>query len=392
MKAPVSQSAALAQRREKSRRSITRRGAAVAGGAVALLIGGILVVDGWMMVLGICGLLILTAAFFLSRWNIKQLELQIHLPGKVHAGSDFEIELCLLNHRRLLDAFQIKIELYMPGETLIETTAPWTPSQTSSRLQQWLTLPSRGFSHQHPLCLSSDFPLGLFRPQKVTTLTHPVTVAPRQIVPMELNEDGSSHDADPQHGASTGHSSGEPRGVRPWQPGDPARRIHWPASARSLAHGHGLRVREYDPPGFHPDFCQLVFHSFATGGEMLREDRFERAISLLSGAVTELYSRGIPTQITADFLDWQQVSCRTRAQWIDFTTSLARVSRSGGIEAHDLQTVLQSVSKEHTLMIVSDMPPASWQHLLDNHPHTLIVDIRQVRYRIKTVHTPNNAA
>ncbi len=38
-------------------------------------------------------------------------------------------------------------------------------------------------------------------------------------------------------------------------------------------------------------------------------------------------------------------------------------------------------------MILSDMIPDSWQHLLCKHPQTLVIDIRQVFYQKRTMQT-----
>ncbi|MBK1831002.1 DUF58 domain-containing protein [Verrucomicrobiaceae bacterium R5-34] len=377
----------------KKRIPLSTRGAALAGGSAALLAGGMVMVDGFLMVLGFSGIVFLIVAWGLGKLSLRGLEVQLQMPVRVSAGIPCELELTLLNHRNLLDAFQTELMLFLPGSgggknrgSRVEAVAPWTASGSASRVSQQVTLRGRGFAELHPVIITCSFPLGLFRMSKRMEIRRELTITPRPIVPLELNSDGSMHDAVPRSGSSAGHAFGEPRGIRPWQAGDSARHIHWAASARALARGHSLRVREYDPPGFHPDHCHVVFHSFATGGEMLREDRFERALSLLAGTLTELQGNGIPCMLTADFNDWQPALCTTRAQLVECLCRLARIRRARGTEAHDLEQALRAVSPEHTLMIISDMSPESWQHLLSKHPHTLIVDIRQVKYRNRSLH------
>jgi len=377
----------------KKRIPLSTRGAALAGGSVALVAGGMVTVDGFLIVLGLCGIVLMMAAWILGKLSLKKLDVKLHMPARVSAGIPCELELTLHNRRSLLDAFNTEILLTLPGAgdrkkggTKVEALAAWTASGSASRVSQQVTLRGRGFSEFHPVRITCSFPLGLFHLSRHLEIQHELTITPRPIVPLELNSDGSMHDAVPRSGSSTGHAFGEPRGIRPWQAGDSARHIHWAASARALARGHTLRVREYDPPGFHPDHCHVVFHSFATGGEMLREDRFERALSLLAGTLTELQGNGIPCMMTADFNDWQPELCSSRAQLVECLCRLARVRRARGTESHDLEQTLRGVSSEHTLMIISDMAPESWQHLLSNHPHTLIVDIRQVKYRNRTLH------
>ncbi len=362
---------------------MSRHGAALAGGAFALLAAGLLLGDGWLMLLGLCGCVLLGLAWLLAWLSLRSMDVSLHLPKRVGAGKAFNFELTLHNHRSWLDAFHTEVVVLRPGKTSFSAMAAWTAAGAASRIVQSISLPGRGHVDLHPVKLSTNFPLGLFQVKRSLSIRHAITVTPRPIHPVELNSDGSLHDAQPRGGVTVGQSFGEPRGIRPWQAGDSARRIHWPASARAMARGHSLRVREYDPPGFHPDHCHLVFHSYASGGEMLREDRFERAISLLAGALISLRGNGIPCVFTADFNDWQDVSCASRSQLVECLSQLARVQRNRGTEAHDLEQVLRAVSPDHALMVISDMPPDSWRHLLGGHPHTLIIDIRQIRYRLR---------
>lgn len=369
----------------KSRIPLSRHGAAFTGGAVVMMGAGLLAGNGLLLLLGLCGLLLLVVAWGLAWMSLRSVEVKMHLPKRVRAGAAFDLELTFYNRRIWFDAFNIRVEVLLPGKVVFMALAGWTPAGSASRTVQSVILPGRVYAEEHGVRLSTTFPLGLFHLNRFLLIRHAVTVTPCLILPQELSRDGALHDSEPRGGVTVGQSFGEPRGIRPWQAGDSARRIHWPASARSLARGHELRVREYDPPGFHPDHCHLVFHSYASGGEMLREDRFERAISLLAGSISMMQSNGIPCILTADFNDWQEVYCGSRAQLVECLTQLARVRRCRGTEAHDLEETLRAISPDHAVVIISDMTPDSWSHLLSKHPHTLMIDIRQIRYRHKVL-------
>lgn len=370
----------------KKRLSITRRGAALSGGALAMVVSGLFTAEGLFLLLGFCGILLIALCYLLGKINLTYLVPRIHLPAHITASRTFELELTLQNKRFLLDAFNLKVDITLPHKTVFSAIAPWTAAGQSSRILLQGAIPSRGYADSHPVTISSLFPLGLFQLKRQITLHRDIVVTPLPIIPLELNSHGSLHDALPHSGLSTGSTFGEPRGIRPWQAGDSARHIHWAASARALACGHDLRVREYDPPGFHPDQCHIVFHSYASGREMLREDRFERALSLLAGTLSELQGKGIPCVLSADFFNWEPVSCQSRKQMIECLISLSKVRRASGTEAHDLEHTLRSMSPDQTLVIISDMTPDSWQHLLTYHPHTLAIDIRQVRYNHRILH------
>ncbi len=365
--------------------SITRRGAALLGGASALLAGGFLAGDGFFIIMGLCGIILAGAAWLLGKLTLRNLTADIHLPSHLSAGTPFELELTLHNHRKFIDAFNTSVSLHLPGNFLFHAISPWTAAGSAARIHRNITLAKRGFSDTHHATLSTTFPLGLFLAKRHIEIRREITITPRPIIPLELSRQGCLHDTLPRNGCRAGQTFGEPRGIRPWQAGDSARRIHWPASARSLARGHGLRVREYDPPGFFLDTCHIIFHSFATGGEMLREDRFERALSLLAGSITDLQRQGIPCTLTADFNNWTTVELTSRIQVVECLRSLAQTSRARGTESHDLEAALHAAPAHHTLMIISDMPPDSWQHLLIKHPRSLMIDIRQIRYHRKTL-------
>jgi len=360
---------------------LTRRGIVLVGISVMLVFGGFLLGDVWLVLLGLCGGVLVIAAFFLAWVNLRSMEVAAYCPRVVRAGGIFEFEVSLRNRRRWWDGFLIDVVVSLPGKEDLIFMAPWTAAESVSTLTQSVVLPVRALKKKHPVSLSSSFPLGLFRMSRELCLDLEITVTPRRIHPLELSRDGSLHDTQPRGGVTVGQSFGEPRGVRPWQAGDAARRIHWPASIRAMARGHDLRVREYDPPGFHPERSHLVFHSYASGGEMLLADRFERAISLLVGALVTLQANGITCQLTADFNDWVEVECSSRLQLAECLGHLAGVRRCSGTEAHDLENALSAVPSDEALMILSDMPPESWSHLLVDHPHTLVVDVRQIRYQ-----------
>jgi uncharacterized protein (DUF58 family) len=371
---------------KKRQLSITRKGAALSGGAVAMMMSGVFTSEGLFLVLGVCGVTLIVFCYLLGKINLTRLMPEFHMPANVAASRTFEIEISLCNKRSLLDAFGIRIDITLPDRSVFSVSAPWTAANQTSLILLQGSIPGRSYADAHPAVISSRFPLGLFCLHRKVILRREVVVTPLPITPLELNSYGSLTDALPHSGISSGHTFGEPRGIRPWQAGDSARHIHWAASARAMAVGHDLRIREYDPPGFYPDQCHIIFHSYASGREMLREDRFERALSLLTGTLTELQGKGIPCLLSADFFNWQPVPCQSRRQLVECLASLAQAKRAKGTESHDLDHAVRSISPDHAVVIISDMTPDSWSHLLAQHPNILAIDIRQIRYRHRILH------
>jgi uncharacterized protein (DUF58 family) len=362
------------------------KGAALLGASLALISVGFIRIDGILITLGASGMLVLLVACMAGRWNLQRLSLTIRAPARTCAGQPFDLRLTLHNNRALLDAFHVEMQLALSDQSLVRGTAAWTAARSMATSRHRVALPARDAVAQHKYTLSSTAPLGLFRFSASGTTMHEILVFPRPLTPGELFTHGALHDASRLPGLTPGNAPGEPRGIRPWQPGDQAKRIHWPASARSLHRRRGLRIRENDPPGFHPQHCTVLFHSFGSSGELIREDRFDRALSLVCGTIRYLRDHGIPATLLADFLRWEPHPISSRGNFATALDMLARAERAPDTEAHDLGPVIAAVPQEHSLLVLSDMPPEAWAHVLPERA-ALLIDIRQHHYGTRTLAT-----
>jgi uncharacterized protein (DUF58 family) len=320
---------------------------------------------------------------------MRRLAISLRSPARVYADSPFELRLLLENRRSLLDAFGMKIDLKLSGQVDVRTYAPWTAAGSSSHIRMRGSIPGRSAALEHTFSLESITPLGLFLAKASGAARHEILVFPRPLTPRELFTQGALHDASLLPGTTPGHAPGEPRGIRPWQPGDPAKHIHWPASARSLSRRRGLRIRENDPPGFYPQHCTVVFHSFGMSGELIRSDRFEWALSLTCGSLRYLRDHGIPTTFLADFNEWKPLTVSSRPSFANLLVSLARAHRRNDTEAHDLLPILDRIPDDHSIIILSDMPPDAWAHTLPKRP-ALLIDVRQHRYGARKLQTADH--
>ncbi len=365
---------------------LTPRGAILLGASLALVTLGLVRIDGVLITLGSSGVILLIGAFLLSRWNLRRLVVNLRAPARVFADTPFNLRITLDNRRALLDAFGLKIDLKLSGQADIHTYAPWTAASSTSEIRLRGSIPGRSALEEHPYTLESVTPLGLFHVKASGVARHEILVFPRPLTPKELSTHGALHDASLLPGTSPGQSPGEPRGVRPWQPGDPAKHIHWPASARSLSRRRGLRIRENDPPGFYPRHCTVLFHSFGMSGELIRADRFEWALSLTCGTLRYLREHGIPTTFLADFNEWSSLTLTSRHSFPDLLVVLARATRRNDTEAHNLLPVIDRIPVDHSLILISDMPPQAWEPALPRRP-ALVIDVRQHRYGSKKLQT-----
>lgn len=365
---------------------LTPRGAILLGASLALTALGFLRIDGVLVTLGGSGVILLLGALVLGRWNLRHLSVTLRAPARIYADTPFDLRLVLSNRRSLLDAFAIKIELKLSNQVDVRTHAPWTAAGSISEGRLRGSLPGRSTVTEHPYTLESLTPLGLFQVKASGNAAHEILVFPRPLTPQELFTRGALHDASLLPGTTPGQAPGEPRGIRPWQPGDPSKHIHWPASARSLSRRRGLRIRENDPPGFYPQHCTVLFHSFGTSGELIRADRFEWALSLTCGTLRYLRDHGIPTTFLADFNDWNPLTVVSRHSFANLLVSLARATRRHDTEAHNLLPVIDRIPEDHSIIMLSDMPPDAWEPSLPDRP-VLVVDVRQHRYGARKLQT-----
>jgi len=364
-----------------TRRNITGRGVVVGCAALVLVLAGFLLGHGGMITLGGCGLMILGGCFVMAPRNLRDLELEVRLPPRFFAMRNVTAVVELHNRRRAGNAWRVEVSVRFPHKVERSGHAPWTPAMGSSLRSERLSIPVRGGFQEVDVEIRSRFPLGLFRVHRSDTCRCPVVVYPQLITPVELQWEGLQTDPNPTAGAAPGDLFGEPRGIRPYQPGDKATRIHHFASARSLSRGQGLQARAYDPPGFHPDRCRIVFHSYAKAGEVIRFDRFERGLSLVAGTLCHFQTNQTKVTLQADFAGWRSWPCETRAQYLECLALLTRTERARQTKAHELVEVLQATPATEQLIIISDSPPEQWADLVPlTHHRAILVNIRQVRF------------
>ncbi len=360
---------------------MTGRGIAVSGAAVALLIAGFCLRNGEWITMGTCGLLVVGSCFVLAPLNLQNLELKVQLPPRFFAGRSVHAEVELLNRRRFLDAWCIEISLRFPHEVRHTGHATWTTAGGRSVMKTRLRIPDRASFPEVACEWFSRFPMGLFEVRRTSVSNCPTVVYPRLITPAELQWDGFQPDLNALVGASTGDLFGEPRGIRPYQPGDKAARIHQFASARAMARGLGLQVRAFDPPGLHPDACRIVFHSHAKAGKIIRSDRFERALSLAAGTLAHFQNHQAKVSFHADFANWRHYPCESRVQYFDCLALLTQAKRARQTMAHELAEILNQAPPHQQLIIISDSPPEHWADLIPaTQQRAILIDIRQVRF------------
>lgn len=168
----------------------------------------------------------LTAAVVLSRRNLADLTAHRRLPDELFARIPAAGTLVLTNPRPQ-PAWQVLIQ--ENGASVSARVGCIGSRGRAERTVQWRFL-DRGAAALSGLTLRSEHPFGLvFRERR---LSCPVRLV---VYPEPLGEDGirehlGAGERDSTLGRSMG--AGDFQGLRPYVPGDPVRRLHWPTSAR----------------------------------------------------------------------------------------------------------------------------------------------------------------
>ncbi len=318
-------------------------------------------VDGVMAAMGLAVATLLVVARISGRENLRGLTLEYRGPRRMEAGKGFSGKVTLGNSRRLLDGFWVDFGVLLMGERSVSGRVLWLEGGGTAVAESRVLLTKRGWGEEQKGWLKSGFPLGLFAFERSVPVGAEVGVLPRVKVPVELRLSGYLLDGPPLGGSGAFGGIGEWRGLREWRGGDPVRRIAWTASLKSEAAGGGLLVREDEPPGSQAEGCLVVFHSFGGDGNLIRPDRFEKALELVSGTAGVLQSFGMPVRWLADFDGWEGGLIRTNRQLAHMREKLMTAERAAWTEAHDLSEALATAGDHECVVVISDMPKEAWE-------------------------------
>jgi uncharacterized protein (DUF58 family) len=339
----------------------TRRGVILGGLGFSLFAVGMWRVDGVMAAMGLSVAALFLVAFVLGRMNLRPLAMAYRGPSRVDSGKGFSAKLTLTNGNGFLDSLWIEFGVELMGEAVVSGKAFWIAGGSVAELEGRLVLRTRGLRSVQRGWVRSGFPLGLMSFSKKLPVEAEIGALPKPIVPRALALRGYLLDGAPLGGSKHFGGIGEWKGLRERRGGDGLRRIAWAASLRSEAAGGAILVREDEPPGSQAEGCLVVFHSYGGDGDLIRPDRFEKALSLLCGALGNLVGWGMPVRWIADFNGWEEGAVKTRRQLAGVREGLLSVKRASGTEAHDLIAALGRAQDHECVVVVSDMPRSSWE-------------------------------
>lgn len=212
----------------------------------------------------------------LSSRNLLNLVLEIEVPEEIYAKSEFPLKLRLVNQKKFLPAFLIKINIL---ETDILFPLVDNKGAKSNYIQ--LKLNERGRYKIPQALLSSVFPFNFFvKGYSIPNGTEFIVLPQMKKCPLPDLAENDKKIAGDRSIPKTGYDS-EPLFIRDYVRGDHMKYIHWKASAKTGK----LKTKELASLSYQPliiDFDSIVINNI------------EEKISCIAYMINDCIKKGIP--------------------------------------------------------------------------------------------------
>ena len=165
---------------------------------------------------------------FFGRSNLSGLNVAVDLPDEIFAATHIPVKITLLNKRRMLPAFLIRVRIDDK-----EMLFPFVPAKGAVTKYLDFHFSRRGSYRSKLLYLSSVYPFNFFTRYKAADAVYDAIVFP-QVKKCELHglfADRAAHGG--EHYARKYGYEGEMVSIRNYTAGDPSKYIHWKSSAKT---------------------------------------------------------------------------------------------------------------------------------------------------------------
>lgn len=195
---------------------------------IGLLVGAVNTGNNLVYIVLATLLAVLIVNNLLAEWNLRGLAVRRVIPAEVYAGEAGDGSFILVNPKRFGAAWQVRVdEVGAAGATARFASVP--AGEEREEGARW-TFPRRGVEPLRQVRITSEFPFGLVRRWRELEIPAEVLVYPtpeRGVV-----ESGGVGLGEATSARATREGVAELAGMRPYEAGDPVKRIHWPTSAR----------------------------------------------------------------------------------------------------------------------------------------------------------------
>jgi uncharacterized protein (DUF58 family) len=230
--------------------------------------------SGWVQAVGALLAAVLAVGLVAPAFAARRLRVAVEAcPADAVAGAPVSLQISVTGPARVSP-------LEPPGDPVI---AGGSPRGRRTATVDVMPL-GRGVLVSVAVDVATSVPFGMlwWSRQMRLPLPRPVHVAPRAGAP-----ERAGTLPDPADGDSSGRQPaviGEPRGVRPYQPGDRRRSVHWPATA----HAAQLMVREAEAPLAEPAVVQVLLDRDPEEAERQAEQAMATGLRLLATGIPVL--------------------------------------------------------------------------------------------------------
>jgi uncharacterized protein (DUF58 family) len=210
---------------------LRKRAAGLALGAGVLFLLGTNVQAGWLFVL--CALLLgtLASGLILPGRMLRGIEVERRAPGEVVQGEEAFVDLIVTNTAR-----GIRLGLALDDPHVAPASLYLTKVSPGERVELVTVRPARrrGVQEDSIVTLRSAAPFGVAERRRTlpvagSTIVLPAVIPLGPLAFLTTASDPSRHSrSDPHRG-----SGPEYLGIREYRPGDSARHVHWPSTART---------------------------------------------------------------------------------------------------------------------------------------------------------------
>lgn len=262
----------------------------------------------WILA-GITGVLVVGASYGLANlWSDSAVVTRVGDDREVKIGSQVPVEIVVTNTSKIPLPW-ILVEDLLPrlNDQTLSPSVPHTgrrlgvfliPAEGEVRLEYVVQPNRRGYLQVGPTVVETGDLLGLFRRFKVAGDPCYVTVLP-EIVAMSAFDVGSRRPIGEVRIRE--HVIDDPtrlRGIRQWQPGDPMRRVHWSATARTGV----LHSKIYEPSSVIG--ATLILDMHESSNPLSQEPRrLDLAVSAAASIATTLHDAGEPFGLASNARD-----------------------------------------------------------------------------------------
>jgi uncharacterized protein (DUF58 family) len=288
---------------------ITREGWIYFGGIIVVALAALNTGNNLLFLILASLIAIILMSGILSSITLTGVGMRLELPEHIFAGQPVRAQVELENEKLTLPSFSLRVEAAKtkksPAITLLEKPVyfPYVPKRERVQQSVPITFARRGAYRQDAFRIVTRFPFGFLQKARRIELRAQAIVYPSvepsrdffEILPalqgaLESLSKGGGHDL---------------YALRGYVPSDPARHVHWKASARSGA----LMVREFT----REDDCRVLLvldpHVAESSGRIdagLSADtseRFERAVTLCASIAWHFFESNAQLQFRSAGLE-----------------------------------------------------------------------------------------